>query len=102
MIPFLDLGAAYRELKPEIDAAVSRVLESGWYILGPEVEAFESEWAAYCEAKHAVGLANGLDALTLALRALDIGPGDEVIVPSNTYIATWLAVYWRRCNTGPS
>ena len=92
MIPFLDLGAAYRELKPEIDAAVSRVLESGWYILGSEVEAFESEWAAYCEAKHAVGLANGLDALTLALRALDIGPGDEVIVPSNTYIATWLAV----------
>jgi dTDP-4-amino-4,6-dideoxygalactose transaminase len=92
MIPFLDLGAAYRELKPEIDAAVSRVLESGWYILGPEVEAFEAEWAAYCDAKHAVGVANGLDALTLALRALDIGPGDEVIVPSNTYIATWLAV----------
>ena len=92
MIPFLDLGAAYRELKPEIDAAVSRVLESGWYILGPEVDAFEAEWAAYCDAKHAVGLANGLDALTLALRALNIGPGDEVIVPSNTYIATWLAV----------
>ena len=92
MIPFLDLGAAYRELKPEIDATVSRVLESGWYILGPEVEAFEAEWAAYCDAKHAVGLANGLDALTLALRALNIGPGDEVIVPSNTYIATWLAV----------
>ena len=92
MIPFMDLGAAYRELKPEIDAAMSRILDSGWYILGPEVEAFESEWAAYCEAKHAVGLANGLDALTLALRALDIGPGDEVIVPSNTYIATWLAV----------
>ena len=91
-IPFLDLGAAYRELKPEIDTALSRVLESSWYILGPEVEAFESEWAAYCDAKHAVGLANGLDALTLALRALDIGPGDEVIVPSNTYIATWLAV----------
>ena len=91
-IPFLDLGAAYRELKPEIDAAVSRVLDSGWYILGPEVEAFESEWAAFCKAKHAVGLANGLDALTLALRALDIGLGDEVIVPSNTYIATWLAV----------
>ncbi|WP_018147497.1 DegT/DnrJ/EryC1/StrS family aminotransferase [Henriciella marina] len=91
-IPFLDLGAPYRELKPEIDAAVSRVLESGWYILGPEVEAFENEWASYCGAKHAVGLANGLDALTLALRALDIGAGDEVIVPSNTYIATWLAV----------
>ena len=92
MIPFLDLGATYRELKPEIDTAVWRVLDSGWYILGPEVEAFEVEWAAYCEAKHAVGLANGLDALKLALRALNIGPGDEVIVPSNTFIATWLAV----------
>lgn len=91
-IPFLDLGAAYRELKTEIDTAIQRVLDSGWYILGPEVEAFEAEWAAYCEADHAVGLANGLDALILALQALDIGPGDEVIVPSNTYIATWLAV----------
>lgn len=92
MIPFLDLGAAYRELKTEIDAAIQRVLDSGWYILGPEVEAFEAEWAAYCEADHAVGVANGLDALILAMRALDIGPGDEVIVPANTYIATWLAV----------
>lgn len=91
-IPFLDLGAAYRELKAEVDAAVHRVLESGWYILGPEVEAFEADWADYCGTAHAVGLANGLDALILALRALDIGPGDEVIVPSNTYIATWLAV----------
>lgn len=91
-IPFSDLGATYRDLKPEIDAAVSRVLESGWYILGPEVDAFEAEWAEYCDAKHAVGLANGLDALILALRALEVGPGDEVIVPSNTYIATWLAV----------
>ena len=92
MIPFLDLAAPYRELQSEIDAAIARVLASGWYILGPEVETFESEWARYCEAAHAVGLANGLDSLTLALRALDIGPGDEVIVPSNTYIATWLAV----------
>jgi dTDP-4-amino-4,6-dideoxygalactose transaminase len=92
LIPFLDLGAAYRELKTEIDAAIHRVLESGWYILGPEVEAFETEWAAYCGAGNAVGLANGLDALTLALRALDVGPGDEAILPSNTYIATWLAV----------
>jgi dTDP-4-amino-4,6-dideoxygalactose transaminase len=91
-IPFLELGAGYRELKSEIDAAVERVLASGWYILGPEVEAFEAEWAEYCHAKHAVGVANGLDALILALRALEIGPGDEVIVPSNTYIATWLAV----------
>jgi dTDP-4-amino-4,6-dideoxygalactose transaminase len=91
-IPFLDLGAAYRELQPQIDAAVARVMASGWYILGPEVEAFEADWASYCGAAHAVGLANGLDALILALRALDIGPGDQVIVPSNTYIATWLAV----------
>ena len=92
MISFLDLGAAYRELKSEIDAAVHRVLDSGWYILGPEVEAFEADWASYCGAAHAIGLANGLDALILALRALEVGPGDEVIVPSNTYIATWLAV----------
>jgi dTDP-4-amino-4,6-dideoxygalactose transaminase len=92
MIPFLDLGAAYREIKTEIDTAIHRVLDNGWYILGPEVEAFEAEWAEYCGARYAVGLANGLDALILALRALDVGPGDEVIVPSNTYIATWLAV----------
>lgn len=92
MIPFLDLEAPYHELQPDLDAAVSRVLASGCYILGPEVEAFEAQWAAYCGASHAVGVANGLDALTLALRALDIGDGDEVIVPSNTYIATWLAV----------
>ena len=91
-IPFLDLREAYIELEVQINEAIARVLDSGWYILGPEVEAFEAEWAAFCEAKHAVGLANGLDALSLALRALDIGPGDEVIVPSNTYIATWLAV----------
>ena len=91
-VPFLDLRAAYLELKDEIDAAVARVLDSGWYILGPEVEAFEAEWAEYCGADHVVGVANGLDALILALRALEVGPGDEVIVPSNTYIATWLAV----------
>ena len=98
-IPFLDLRAAYLELKPEIDAAVARVMDSGWYILGEEVEAFEAEWAAYCEANHAVGVANGLDALHLALRALGVGPGDEVIVPSNTYIATWLAV--SQCGATP-
>jgi dTDP-4-amino-4,6-dideoxygalactose transaminase len=91
-IPFLDLHAAYLELKSEIDSSISRVLDSGWYVLGPEVDAFEEEWAQYCEACYAVGVGNGLDALTLALRAIDIGPGDEVIVPSNTYIATWLAV----------
>jgi len=91
-VPFLDLGAAYRELKDEIDTSVARVLESGWYILGPEVDAFEAEFADFCETSHCVGVANGLDALVLCLRALDIGHGDEVIVPSNTYIATWLAV----------
>lgn len=91
-VPFLDLRAGYLELKREIDAAVQRVLDSGWYILGPEVEAFEAEFADFCDAAHCVGVANGLDALTLSLKALNVGPGDEVIVPSNTYIATWLAV----------
>jgi dTDP-4-amino-4,6-dideoxygalactose transaminase len=91
-IPFLDLGATYRELKKEIDAAVGESLASGWYIGGPEVEGFEREFAAYTESAHCIGVGNGLDALVLALRALRIGPGDEVIVPSNTYIATWLAV----------
>lgn len=98
-VPFLDLHAAYLELKPEIDAAITRVLDSGWYILGPEVEAFEAEYAAYCEAEHAIGVANGLDALHLALLAMGVGPGDEVIVPSNTYIATWLAV--SQCGATP-
>lgn len=98
-VPFLDLHAAYLELKPEIDAAIARVLDSGWYILGPEVEAFEAEYADYCEAEHAIGVANGLDALHLALLAMGVGPGDEVIVPSNTYIATWLAV--SQCGATP-
>ena len=92
IVPFLDLHAAYKELKPEIDAAVTRVLESGQYILGPEVAAFEGEFAAYCEAQYCVGVASGLDALIVALRSLEVGSGDEVIVPSNTFIATWLAV----------
>ena len=91
-VPFLDLHSAYVELKSEIDSAISDVLNSGIYILGEEVTAFESEWANYCGASYAVGLANGLEALTLSLQALDIGPGDEVLVPANTYIATWLAV----------
>jgi len=92
MIPFLDLRSGYDELRPEIDAAITRVLESGMYILGEEVAAFEREYAAYCGCRHAIGVANGLDALHLALRAMGVGEGDEVIVPSNTYIATWLAV----------
>jgi dTDP-4-amino-4,6-dideoxygalactose transaminase len=92
MIPFLDLRGAAQELESEVREAVERVCASGWYVLGPEVEAFEAEYARYCGAKHCVGMANGLDALHLSLRAMDIGEGDEVIVPSNTYIATWLAV----------
>ena len=91
-VPFLDLHAAYLELQDELDAAYRRVMDSGWYILGEEVERFEADFAAYCEADHCVGVGNGLDALQLILRAYGIGPGDEVIVPSNTYIATWLAV----------
>lgn len=91
-MPFLDLKASYLDLKDELDSAYHRVLTSGWYILGAEVEAFEAEFADYCGVKHCVGVANGLEALTLVLRAWDIGPGDEVIVPSNTYIATWLAI----------
>lgn len=91
-VPFLDLAAAYQELKPGIDAAVHRVLSSGWYVGGVENERFEAQFAAYCGAEAAVGVANGLDALHLTLRALGIGAGDEVIVASNSYIATVLAV----------
>lgn len=91
-IPFLDLKVAYCEIKFEVDEAVARVLESSWYLLGDEIKAFEAEYAAYCQADFAVGVANGLEALVLALLALGIGPGDEVIVPANTFIATWLAV----------
>src|SRR6478609_9718469 len=92
MIPFLDLKPAYAELKGELDAAYARVMESGWFVLGKEVEAFEQEYAAYCGTRYCVGLGNGLEALEFVLRGWNIGPGDEVIVPSNTYIATWLAV----------
>lgn len=91
-VPFLDVGAATRELQIPTLAAIERVVRSGWYIRGDETAAFEAEFAAFTGAKHAVGVGNGLDAITLALRALGIGSGDDVIVPSNTYIATWLAV----------
>ena len=91
-VPFLDLRAAYTELQPELDAAYRRVMESGWYILGTEVDAFEREFADYCGTRHCVAVANGLEALHLILRAYGIGCGDEVIVQSNTYIATWLAI----------
>ena len=89
-LPFLDVRASYQELREELDSAVPRVLSSGWYLLGEEVEAFEREFADYLRVKHCIGVGNGLDALHLSLRAMAIGPGDEVIVPSNTYIATWL------------
>lgn len=95
-IPFLALKPLYDELKDEFDAAYQRVMASGRYLLGEETEAFEWEFAAYCGVSHAVTVANGLDALQLALRGLGIGSGDEVIVPSMTFIATWLAV----SNTG--
>lgn len=91
-VPFLDVHAGSAELRPELDAAYHRVMGSGRYLLGAELEQLESEFSAYCEAARSVGVANGLDALHLILRAYRIGPGDEVIVPSNTYIATWLAV----------
>lgn len=92
MIPFLDLRAINAAQRAELVAAFERVLDSGWYVLGREVQAFEAEYAAWCGAAHAVGVGNGLDALSLVLRAWGVGPGDEVIVPANTYIASWLAV----------
>jgi len=98
-VPFLDLKSINIALADELEAAMKRVLYSGWYVLGEEVEAFEREFAAYTGANYCVGLANGLDALHLGLRALGVGEGDEVIVPSNTYIATWLAV--SQCGATP-
>ncbi|HJQ67359.1 MAG TPA: DegT/DnrJ/EryC1/StrS family aminotransferase [Blastocatellia bacterium] len=100
-VPFLDLKEAYLEIKAELDEAYLRVMNSGWYILGEESRAFEQEFAAYCGAKHCVGVGNCLDALHLILRAYEIGDGDEVIVPANTYIATWLAVSYAGAKVVP-
>ncbi len=91
-VPFLDLKSINGEFRDEFHAALDRVLDSGWLVLGQEVDAFEREFAAYCGVDHCIGVGNGLDALHLVLRAWGVGPGDEVIVPSNTFIATWLAV----------
>jgi len=91
-IPFLDVAAAYAELQDDLDAATRRVMASGQLILGPEVTAFEQEFATFCEADHAIGVGSGLDALRLILLGYGVCPGDEVLVPSNTFIATWLAV----------
>lgn len=95
-VAFLNLKFQYLELKQALDQAYQHFMESGWYILGEEVEAFEQEFAAYVGGKHCIGVGNGLEALQLILMGYGIGPGDEVIVPANTYIASWLAV----SNTG--
>src|SRR4051794_32021051 len=92
MIPLLDVGATYTEMREEIDRAVGDILGSGWYIGGSAVEQFEADFARYCGAEHCIGTGNGLEALALSLRALGVAAGDEIIVPANTYIATWLAV----------
>jgi dTDP-4-amino-4,6-dideoxygalactose transaminase len=91
-VPFLNLKAGNDEIEHELKQAYDRVMASGWYIQGNELSFFEQEFANYCEAKYCIGVGNGLDALHLILKAYNIGPGDEVIVPTNTFIATWLAV----------
>ncbi len=91
-IPFVDVKPRERALKAAIDQAISRVVDSGWFIHGPELERFEQRLAHHEEVDHCVGVGSGLDALFFLLQAHDVGPGAEVIVPSNTYIATWLAV----------
>lgn len=98
-VPFLDLQAIYREDAPAYDAAYRRVMDSGRWILGPELSQFEARFAEHCEVRHAIGVGNGLDALRLALEVAGIGPGDEVIVPAHTFIATWLAV--QQCGATP-
>lgn len=91
-VPFLNLRPEINELQSQIEKAFHRVLDSGLFIMGKELEAFETEFAEFCECRHGIGVGTGLDALYLILRAYDVGPGDEVIVPAHTFIATWLAV----------
>src|SRR3954468_22950921 len=91
-VPLFDTRTPLEPLRTEIEAAIARVLDGGQFILGPEVAAFESEFAAWCGTKHAVGVANGTDALTIALRAMGVGPGDEVVVPSFTFYASAEAI----------
>lgn len=92
VIPFFSSEATHAAVRADVLAALARVYDSNWYVLGEEVAQFEQEYSQFSEVSHTVGVGNGLEALTLTLRALGIGPGDEVLVPSNTYIATWLAV----------
>lgn len=98
-VPFLDLRASYLELEGELEDAIIGSLRSGWYIGGADVASFEAEFSFFTRSSHCIGVANGLDALYLTLRAMGVGPGDEVIVPSNTFIATWLAV--SKCGAVP-
>src|SRR5574344_84743 len=92
IISFLDLKKINERFRAELDDAARRVLDSGWYLLGKENDRFEADFARYCGVRNCIGVANGLDALKLILTAYGFGPGDEVIVPSNTFIATLLAV----------
>lgn len=91
-VPFVDLQTDHNSIRSELDAAYHRVMDEGHFIFGKELETFEANYANYCGTKYCIGVANGLDALHLILRAMGIGSGDEVIVPANTFIATWLAV----------
>ncbi len=91
-VPLFDTSTVLEPLREELRAAVARVLDSGRFILGPQVEAFEREMASYCGARHAVGVANGTEAITIALRAMGVGPGDEVLVPSFTFYASAEAI----------
>jgi dTDP-4-amino-4,6-dideoxygalactose transaminase len=113
LVPYLDLKNINLSHQEALKQAFEKVLESGWYIMGKQLEQFEQHYATFNQTTHAIGVANGLDALILSLKALGIGNGDEVIVPSNTYIATWLAVSyvgaipvpveprWETCNINP-
>src|SRR5436190_4525519 len=99
VVPFLDLKAQYREIKPEIEVAISRVLDGAQFVLGPEVTAFEERFASYCNVKHCIALNSGTSALHLALLAAGIGPGDEVITVSMTFVATTAAILY--CGAKP-
>ncbi|RKZ20255.1 erythromycin biosynthesis sensory transduction protein eryC1, partial [bacterium] len=92
-VKFGDLSREYLEIKEEIDRAIKKVLEKGWFILGEEVERFEEEFAQYCGAKYAVGVASGTEAIAVALMALGIGPGDEVITVSHTAVPTAVGIW---------
>lgn len=98
-VSFLDLAELHQPIRKELDAAYKRVMDSNWFVMGPELAAFEAEFASYCNVKHSIGVGNGLEAINLLLQAYGVGEGDEVIVPSNTFIATWLAV--SQCGATP-